>query len=135
MIQNRTVVKIIDNTGITSVRCFRPRGIIRLGDIVGCSVIKISKGKTNSIKSTFKRGDVIHVLIVNTVSRNGRGFVNNGIRTSFIDNSGIVMQNSGKEGWRPVGSRISGALPRNLRQKGWSNVVSMAEFLILARVS
>jgi len=145
MLQTRSVINIIDNTDVISVRCFKPRGIMRLGDLVPCSVVKIgkakgskgiqSKGKIASQgnttgRTTFKRGDVVHALVVNTISTNRRGFKNNGIRTSFGGNTGIIMINSGKEGWIPVGTRIMGAIPRSLREKGWSNVVGRAEYVV-----
>ena len=143
MIQTRTVVHIVDNTDVLSVRCFKPRKISRLGDIVPCSVLKVVKNKgakTREAKttgnsgtgtpSTYKRGDVVHALVINTSSRNSRGFKRNGIRTVFTMNCGILRVNAGKEGWVPVGTRIRGAVPRILRQKGWSNVVARAENLV-----
>ena len=143
MIQTRSTLNIIDNTDIITVRCFRPNKISRLGDIVPCSVLKVVKNKNSKnteskssnqqasgANSNYKRGDVVHALIVNTKSTNSRGFKDNGIRTSFSTNSGIIRVNAGKEGWVPAGTRIRGAVPRILRQKGWSNVVAIAEYLI-----
>lgn len=137
MIQTRTVLNVVDNTDVLTVRCFKPgKGKLGLGDIVPCSVVKrvkknkIETGVTTGNNATYKRGDVVHVLVVNTKISNNRGFINNGIRTSFGINSCILMNNSGKEGWIPVGNRITGPIPRILRQKGWSTVVARAESLV-----
>lgn len=135
MLQNRSKIQIIDNTDVLEVRCFQPNQIIKLGDIIAGSVIKISKNKSNlnnnktpNPLNQFKRGDVIHALIVNVTTpfRNS-----NGIYTSFGQNAGVIMINSGKEGWTPVGNRVLGVVPRSLREKGWSNIVSIAEFISL----
>lgn len=122
MIQNRTVIKIVDNTDVTLVRCFKPRNLRRLGDLVTGSVIKTAAGS-----SSFKRGDVVHALIVNTTWNKAN---KSGINTKFATNSGVIMANQGKEGWLPVGTRINTALPRVLRDKGWANVVSLARHIV-----
>jgi len=146
MLQNRSVVQVVDNTEVLERRCFRmigPRNHIKLGDLVAGSVKTLrsqrssgqakgtdgkgagAKGGSDSSgaqRQAYKRGDVIRAVVINSRSKTHRP--KNGMRISFGSNACVLRVNAGKEGWVPVGTRVNGVAPRIIRQKGWSNVVS-----------
>lgn len=142
MLQTRSLINIVDNTDVLTVRVFKPRAIRKLGDLISGSVVKVrtarsthtggNKGQSNSATSNttlnkgFKRGDVVHVLLINT-KFNTKDKLGN---IKFGENRGVLMNDSGKEGWLPLGTRINGVVPRILRSKGWGNVVAISEHSI-----
>jgi ribosomal protein L14 len=145
MLQNRSVVQVVDNTEVLEIRCFRPRGTMSIGDLVTGSVTKVSKdqktrsgggsaagsagdrakGGSSQVARSFKRGDVVRAVIVNCRGKTYRR--GSGRRTSFGTNTCVLRTHAGKEGWVPVGTRVGCAVPRLLRQKGWGNIVARTE--------
>lgn len=142
MLQNRSVLQIVDNTDVLEVRCFWVRGsrtsttTASIGDIVTASVVKVktesatrggrgekgvaAAGAVAGAKRT-RRGDVVHALVVQTTKpQRSRG----GWRTQFQSNCGVLITHNGKE-WVPVGSRVNAALPRSLRTS-WPSVLALS---------
>lgn len=144
MLQIGSIIKVKDNSGVQSVKCFHPG--IKLGDVIRCSVVKINSNAQSSKYSSnkrekgaitsFKRGDVVTVLVINTAktakTSNNDQDKEGGIRTKYGENIGILMKAGNKESDPrvPFGTRISGAVPRSLRNKGWGNIVAMAEYQV-----
>jgi ribosomal protein L14 len=153
MLQTRSIRRRVDNSDVLEIRCFSARGkrgkrgggSRKLGDLVSGAVTKVNRepqgGKGGRVSSggsgskgkgevvvTHKRGDVVHAVIVGTKYRQRSG--QTGILTSFQENRGVLVVDGGKEGWVPVGSRLSRTVPRSLRTRGWGNILARAEDVV-----
>ena len=118
MIQERSILKVADNSGAKIVRCFRILGGTRrryagLGDIVVASV------QTAEPRKNVKKKDVVKVLVVRTKNAIRR---KDGSYVRFDDNA-VVLIDAKKE---PVATRIFGPMPRELKEKGFEKLMTMA---------
>ena len=118
MIQMQTYLKVADNTGAKELMCFRVLGGTRkryanIGDIVVCSVKKAAPG------GTVKKGDVVKAVIVRTRKQYRRP---DGTYIRFDDNAAVII-NDQKQ---PKGTRIFGPVARELREKDYMKIVSLA---------
>jgi large subunit ribosomal protein L14 len=118
MIQERTILNIADNSGARKVRCFRVLGGTRrryatLGDIVVASV------QDALPKTAIKKGDVVKVVIVRIAKEYRRP---DGTYIKFDDNAAVVI-NDTKE---PRGTRIFGPVARELRERNYLKIISLA---------
>ncbi len=118
MIQNETRLKVADNTGakeLLVIRCLggSRRRTATVGDIVVCAVKKaIPNGNV-------KEGAVVKAVIVRTVYGLRR---ENGSYIKFDENAAVII----KEDLTPSGTRIFGPVARELRDKGYMKIVSLA---------
>lgn len=118
MIYNETNLVVADNSGAKSVRVFRQNAGNRvhfssLGDIVTCSV----KDATPSGK--IKKGQIVKGVIV----RVKRAVIRkDGSSIAFDDNALVIIDDNGN----PVGTRVFGPVARELRDKGYMKIVSLA---------
>ncbi len=118
MIQPRTMLKVADNTGAKVVQCFRVLGGTRrrysqIGDIIVGSV------KEAEPRKAVKKGDVVKAVIV----RQKKAFRRkDGSYIRFDDNAAVILDNN-KE---PKGGRIFGPVARELKERGFDKIVSMA---------
>lgn len=118
MIHNETRLKVADNTGakeLLVIRCLggSKRKFANIGDVVVCSVKVAQPG------GTVKKGDVVKAVIVRTkygISRE------NGSYIKFDDNAAVVI----KDDKTPRGTRIFGPVARELREKDFMKIVSLA---------
>ena len=118
MIQNETRLNVADNTGAKELLVIRCLGGSRrrsasIGDIVVCSVKKASPN------GSVKEGQVVKCVIVRTVYGLRR---ENGSYIKFDDNAAVII----KEDKSPVGTRIFGPVARELRDKDFMRIVSLA---------
>ncbi len=118
MIMEQTVLDVADNTGAKTVRCFKVLGgtrrrYARVGDVVVGSVQKAIPG------SEVKQGEVVRGVIVRTKSVIRR---TDGSYVRFDRNAIVLLLPDGN----PRGTRILGAVPRELRQKNFMRIVSLA---------
>lgn len=118
MIQEQSKIKIIDNTGAKEVMCIRVLGGFKkryagVGDII---VATIKKAIPHSM---VKKSDVVRVVVVRTRKEIRRP---DGTYVRFDDNAGVIIDKK-KE---PKGSRIFGAVARELREKGYLKIISLA---------
>jgi large subunit ribosomal protein L14 len=123
MLQVRSWIKIADNTGARIVAVFSVNGknsnrYARLGDIVAGSV------KEAAPKGQVKKGDKVYAVIVRTRKEVRR---KDGSYIRFDDNAGVLVDKANGE---PKGSRIFGPIPRELRDKGFSKIISLAPEVI-----
>jgi large subunit ribosomal protein L14 len=123
MIQTQTLLKVSDNSGGKSVRCLKllkkgnnPK-IASVGDVIVVSVQNIRF--KNRLTSKVKKGDVLYAVVVKTKSKLYR---KTGLSFSFDSNSVVLLSNQRK----PLGTRIFGAIPQELREKKFSKVISLA---------
>lgn len=117
MIQDGTNLKVADNTGAKTVRCFKVLGATRrryaqIGDIVVASV------KEAEPRKAVKKGDIVKVAIVRQ-KKALRRFDGSYIR--FDDNAAVIL-----EGKNPKGGRIFGPVARELKERGFDKIVSLA---------
>ena len=118
MIQQQTMLDVADNTGAKLVMCFKVLGgskrrYARVGDVVVCAVKVAIPG------GTVKKGDVVKAVVVRTTKEQRR---KDGSYIRFDENA-VVVINDKKE---PVGTRIFGPVARELREKKFMKIVSLA---------
>ena len=109
MIQPQTRLKVADNTGAKEIMCFRVLGgtrrrYARIGDVIVASV---------------KKGDVVKAVVVRMKSKTRRA---DGSYIGFDENSAVII----KEDKTPKGTRIFGPVARELRDKGYLKISSLA---------
>ncbi|MBK8165391.1 MAG: 50S ribosomal protein L14 [bacterium] len=119
MIQESTRLIVADNSGAKVVECFRVLGgskrrYARVGDIIVAAV------KTAIPNGNVKKGQVVKCVIVRTRKEVGR---KDGSYIRFSDNAAVILAADTQE---PVGTRIFGPVARELRDKKFMKIVSLA---------
>ena len=118
MIQAESYLRVADNTGAKELKCIRVLGgstrrYGNIGDVIVCSVRKAAPG------GQVKKGDVVKAVIVRTrkgVRRNDGSYVR------FDENAAVIV----KEDKTPQGTRIFGPVARELREKDFTKILSLA---------
>ncbi len=118
MIQNESRLKVADNTGakeLLVIRCLggSVRKSASIGDVVVCTVKQAAPG------GTVKKGEVVKAVIVRTVYPVRR---ENGSYIKFDDNAAVII----KDDKGPKGTRIFGPVARELREREYMKIVSLA---------
>ena len=118
MIQMETVLKAGDNSGARRVKCIKVLGGSRrryagIGDLVVVSVKDAIPG------GATKKGDVSRAVIVRTKHAQRRV---DGSHIRFDENAAVLLNEAGE----PLGTRIFGPVARELRERGYSRIVSLA---------
>lgn len=118
MIQPQTRLKVADNTGAKEIMCIRVLGgsfrkTANIGDVIIASVKSAAPG------GVVKKKEVVRAVIVRTVSGTGRP---DGSHIRFDDNAAVII-NDQKQ---PRGTRIFGPVARELREKDYMKIVSLA---------
>ena len=118
MIQMQTRMKVADNTGARELMCIRVLGGTRrryagVGDIVVASVKKAAPG------GSVKKGDVVKAVIVRTAAPIRR---NDGTYIRFDENAAVIV----KDDKSPKGTRIFGPVARELRERDFLKILSLA---------
>lgn len=122
MIQQETELKVADNSGAKRVKCFRVLGGTRkryakIGDIIVCSV------KEADPKGGVKKGTVVKAVVVRTKNYVRR---KDGSMLRFYDNSCVLIDDKKN----PRGSRIFGTIAREVRERGFLKISSLAPEVI-----
>lgn len=123
MIHLRTRLKVADNTGAREVAVFAVSGKnrrrhARLGDVIAASV------KVSDPAGQAKKGDKVYCVIVRTRKETRRA---DGSYIRFDENAAVLVEKNSKE---PRGTRIFGPIPRELRDLGYTKIVSLAPEVI-----
>lgn len=118
MIQMQTVLKSADNTGAKDLMCIKvlggsKRNYANIGDVIVCSVKSASPG------GVVKKGEVVKCVIVRTKKGVRR---NDGSYLKFDENAAVVIN----EDKNPTGTRIFGPVARELRDKDYMKIISLA---------
>lgn len=118
MIQQQTYLKVADNTGAKELMCIRVLGgtgrrYANIGDVVVASVKKAAPG------GVVKKGDVVKAVVVRTKRETRR---KDGSYIRFDENAAVII----KEDQTPRGTRIFGPVARELREKHFMKIVSLA---------
>lgn len=118
MIQVQSMLRAADNTGARKMMCIRvPGGAMRryasLGDVVIASIKEATPG------GVVKKGDIVHAVIVRTKKEVRRP---DGSYIKFDENAAVIIKDDGT----PRGTRIFGPVARELREKDYMKIVSLA---------
>jgi len=118
MIQNETRLRVADNSGAKEILCIRVLGGSKrkygnIGDVIVAAVKSATPG------GVVKKGDVVKVVIVRTVFGIRRP---DGSYVKFDENAAVII----KEDLSPIGTRIFGPVARELRDKKFMKIVSLA---------
>ena len=122
MIQERSILKVADNSGAKTVRCFRVLGGTRrryagIGDIVVASV------QVAEPRKTLKKKDIVKALVVRQAKAYRR---KDGSYVRFDENA-VVIVDAKKE---PIATRVFGPMPRELKELGYEKLMSLAEEIV-----
>lgn len=119
MIQQETMLNVADNTGAKKILCIQVMGgsyrkYVNIGDIITASVKDASPG------GVVKKGDVVKAVIVRSKKGLRRA---DGSYIRFDENAAVVINNNDKS---PKGTRIFGPVARELREKDFMKIISLA---------
>lgn len=123
MIQMRSMLKVADNTGAKLVQCFRIYGgtkhrYAQIGDIIMCAVKKAEP------RRLVKKHDKVRAVVV----RQRRAYKRaDGTYIRFEDNAVVILDGTTQ---KPKGGRISGPLPREIKEKGFDEVSALAKDIV-----
>ncbi|MGA4508882.1 50S ribosomal protein L14 [Propionibacteriaceae bacterium G1746] len=122
MIQQESRLKVADNTGAKELLCIRVLGgtgrrYASVGDTIVCSVKDAIPG------GNVKKGDVVKAVIVRTTKEHRRP---DGSYIKFDENAAVILKNDGE----PRGTRIFGPVARELREKKFMRIISLAPEVI-----
>lgn len=118
MIQQESRLRVADNSGAKELLCIRVLGgtkrrYARVGDIIVCSVKSATPG------GVVKKGQVVKAVVVRTTATTRR---KDGTYIRFDENAAVII----KEDKQPVGTRIFGPVTRELRDREFMKIVSLA---------
>ncbi len=118
MIQMRSMLTVADNSGAKRIQAIRLRGgnagrYGRLGDVITASV------KEATPDGAIKKGAVVKAVIVRTRASHRR---KDGTHISFDENAAVLINDQGE----PVGTRVFGPVARELREKNFTRIISLA---------
>ncbi len=122
MIQQETFLKVADNTGAKEIKCIRVLGGSKrkfgnIGDVIVASVRKAAPG------GTVKKGEVVRAVIVRSAKGVRRA---DGTYVRFDENAAVLI----KDDKNPRGTRIFGPVARELREKEYMKILSLAPEVI-----
>ncbi len=118
MIQQQTMLTVADNTGARKIMCIRVLGssgrrYARVGDVI------VGVVKDALPNMPVKRSDVVKAVVVRTVTTLRRP---DGMSIRFDDNAAVIINNDGN----PKGTRVFGPVARELRERNFTKIVSLA---------
>lgn len=124
MIQEESYLKVADNTGAKELKCIRVLGgskrkYASIGDVIVCSVRKAAPG------GSVKKGDVVKAVVVRTVKPVRRA---DGTYVRFDENAAVLI--NGADDHNPKGTRIFGPVARELRDREYMKILSLAPEVI-----
>jgi len=117
------MLKVVDNTGAKILQCFTVLGSTRrryasLGDVI-VGTVKVAEPR-----KPVKKHDVVRAVVVRQKKEFRR---QDGSYVRFDDNACVILEGKTKE---PKGGRISGPLPKELKEKGFDKIAALAEELV-----
>lgn len=118
MVQTQTLLNVADNSGARKLMCIKVLGdsrkrYARVGDLISCSV------KTAIPGGNVKKGEVVQAVIVRTKKETRR---RDGSYIRFDENAAVIINKENE----PVGTRIFGPVARELRERNFMRIVSLA---------
>jgi large subunit ribosomal protein L14 len=118
VIQTQTRLKVADNSGAREIMCIRVLGgsSVRWGGVGDIIIASVKSAQPNA---AVKKGDVVRAVVVRTASEYGRP---DGSHIKFDDNAAVLINAAGN----PRGTRIFGPVARELRERQYMRIVSLA---------
>ena len=118
MIQQESILRIVDNTGAKSALCIRVLGgsgrrYAGVGDVIVATI------KDAIPNAGIKKGEIVQAVVVRTAKETGR---RDGTYIRFDDNAAVLITPQGE----PLGTRIFGPVTRELRYRGQMKIISLA---------
>ena len=118
MVQQQSILKVADNTGAKEIMCIRCLGgsyrkYARIGDVIVASVKSATPG------GVVKKGEVVKAVVVRTKKPTRRA---DGSYVRFDENAAVIIKDDGN----PKGTRIFGPVARELREKDYMKILSLA---------
>jgi large subunit ribosomal protein L14 len=118
MVQAQTKLKVADNSGARELQCVKVLGDSKrryasIGDLISCSV------KTAIPGGNVKKGEVVNAVVVRTKKEIRR---EDGSYIRFDENAAVIINKESE----PIGTRIFGPVARELREKNYMRIVSLA---------
>jgi large subunit ribosomal protein L14 len=118
MVQMQTVIDVVDNSGAKKIQCIKVLGgskrkYARLGDLIIASVKEATPG------GTVKKKEVVRAVVVRTAKEQRR---KDGSYIKFDRNAAVLLSAQNE----PIGTRIFGPVARELREKAFMKIVSLA---------
>lgn len=124
MVQHRTVISVADNTGVKQLMVIQIYGGSKhkkgkLGALLGCVVKRVLPN------TQFKKGDKVKAVLVRTKKELKR---RDGTYIRFSENAGVILADDTSK--NPIGTRIFGPIAREIREKGYTKIASLANHVI-----
>lgn len=123
MIQHRSIIQSADNTGVKELMVIHVypgnRRIGYIGDIFGCVVKKVLPN------TQFKKGDMVKAVLVRSKKEFRRL---DGSYIRFSENAGVILDSAQPK--IPVGTRIFGPIAREIKEKGFTKIASLAKNVV-----
>jgi large subunit ribosomal protein L14 len=134
MIIPQTILKVVDNSGASLVKCFnvlkKRKTVGRLGDIIVGSVKEtraLEDTKANSRVQKVTKGQVVHGVIVRCKKESRRP---DGTYVRFDDNAVVLIDIDKKKGVTPKGTRITGIVGQELRKYNMTKILSLSPLVV-----
>lgn len=119
MIRMQTILEVADNSGARKIACIQPLGGSSIGETAGVGDIISASVKEAVPRGTVKKGDVVRAVIVRTKKETPR---KDGSYIRFDTNAAVLI-NANNE---PIGTRVFGPVARELRDRRFMRIVSLA---------
>lgn len=121
MIQLRTILNVADNTGVKELMVIHVYGGSKhtygyVGDVIGCVVKKVLPN------TQFKKGDKVKTVLVRSRKEHKRP---DGSYIRFSENAAVIIENEKTK--NPLGTRIFGPVMREVKEKGFTKIASLAK--------
>lgn len=119
MIQMETVLDVADNSGARKIACIRRLGGSSVSQIAGVGDVITASVKEAVPHGTVKKGEVVRAVVVRTKKETGR---RDGSYIRFDNNAAVIISQTGE----PIGTRVFGPVGRELRERRFMKIVSLA---------
>lgn len=119
MIRMQTILEVADNSGARKIACIQPIGGSSIGRTAGIGDIISASVKEAVPRGTVKKGEVVRAVIVRTAKETRR---RDGSYIRFDNNAAVLINDSNE----PIGTRVFGPVARELRERRFMRIVSLA---------
>ena len=119
MIRMQTILEVADNSGARKIACIQPLGGSSIGQTAGVGDIISASVKEAVPRGTVKKGEVVRAVIVRTAKETHR---KDGSYIRFDNNAAVLIDPNNE----PIGTRVFGPVARELRERRFMRIVSLA---------
>lgn len=119
MIRMQTILEVADNSGARKIACIQPLGGSSVGRTAGVGDIISASVKEAVPRGTVKKGEVVRAVIVRTAKETHR---KDGSYIRFDNNAAVLISDNNE----PIGTRVFGPVARELRDRRFMRIVSLA---------